>query len=209
MAERAHPDLPGFRDKWNFHLRKGIVPWISIQRSPYREAFLWRYKWVNAYCKGQDVLDIPCGMGWGTSLLKDCRSRTGIDISNEAIVEARQRYGNLQTRFLVGNMEKLELDDYSFDIVVCLEGIEHVAPEVGEAFIAEAARVLRPEGKLFLSSPYCRTKAHSGNPYHIKEYRPDELKALVETHFNFVETIERDVDDLTVSYIQAKRREQS
>ena len=205
MAERAHPELPGFCDKWRFRLRRSIIPWISREQSPYRKEFDWRYQWVAKYCKGNDVLEIPCGMGWGTSLLKGCRTLVGVDIEPDAIAEARQRYGT-KAKFFVGNMSKLEFDNSTFDVVVCLEGIEHVLPKVGKTFISEAARILRPGGMLFLSSPDCINKEHSGNPYHVKEYTPTELRALIDPYFDISDKIERKVDNLIINYFQAKLR---
>ncbi len=134
---------------------------------------MWRYAWDNQHCQGKDVVDIPCGMGWGTSLIRGARSLKGIDISVEAIAEARGRYG-AHAEFGVGDMSHVGVGDLSCDVVSCLEGIEHVPVDVGQKFLAEAHRILRPNGLMLLSSPYCRTKAHSGNPYHIHEYTPDE-----------------------------------
>ena len=99
----------------------------------------------------------------------------------------------------------LPFHDLTFDLVVCLEGIEHVSANVGEAFIIEVTRVIRPGGMFFLSSPHCRMGEHSGNPYHLKEYRPEELVALIEPHFDIVDVITREVDNLIVSYFQARR----
>lgn len=203
MAERAHPDDPGFRDKLNFRLRRGFIPWIKVEQSPYKAAFHWRYKWVSQYCNKKAVLDVPCGMGWGTSLIKGAKRITGVDISQEAVSEANHRYRNLAT-FKTGDMSSLAFEDESFDVISCLEGIEHVPVEIGEKFLKESERLLRPSGILLLSSPYCRTMAHSGNPYHIHEYQPDEIRAVVSGRFSIEETISRDVDVMTVLYMRCR-----
>ena len=203
MAERAHPDEPGFQDKWVFRLRRGFFPWWTKSRSPYRAAFFWRYNWVNKYCVGLDVIDVPCGMGWGTSLISNARSLTGFDLSVDAISEAKKRYARFAD-FELGDMSKLNLPNDSVDIVSCLEGIEHVPFEVGQAFLSEASRVLRPGGMLLISSPYCRTMAHSGNPYHIHEYQPNEIKSMVTGSFSIEEIISRNVDIMTVLYMRCR-----
>ena len=204
MAERAHPDENGFQDHWVFRLRKGFFPWWTKYRSPYKAAFYWRYNWVNKYCKGVDVIDIPCGMGWGTSLISQAQSLTGFDLCADAIAEAQKRYGS-KADFEVGDMCKLSRHDASVDVVCCLEGIEHVPRDVGRAFLAEAFRVLRPRGLLLLSSPYCRTKPHSGNPYHIHEYQPDEIQSLLSEFFSIEECVSRDVDIITVLYLKCRK----
>ena len=205
MAERAHPDDPGFRQGWQLKRRFGFIPYLRRRQNPYREEFEWRYAWVNRYCSGRDVLDIPCGLGWGTSLIRGARSLKGLDLNAEAVAEARQRYG-AQAEFGVGDMSRLDLADASCDVICCLEGIEHVPCDVAQKFLAEANRVLRSDGLMLISSPYCRTKSHSGNPYHIHEYRPEEITAAVSQHFSIQETESRDVDILTVLYMKCGKK---
>jgi 2-polyprenyl-3-methyl-5-hydroxy-6-metoxy-1,4-benzoquinol methylase len=204
MAERAHPDDPAFRDCWDFRLRRGVVPWVTCRRSPYRAALLYRYAWVGKHCRGRDVLDIPCGMGWGTSLLKGCRSLVGVDIAADAIDEARRRYGG-GIIFRVGRMDQLDFPERAFDVVCCLEGIEHVPEETGRRFLGEAWRVLRPGGSLFLTSPRAGHGGHSGNPFHEREYRPEEMRGLLDGLFHVDEYFARDVDVLRVHYFRARK----
>ena len=205
MSERAHPDDPGFQMKWKLHFWKGIIPWMQRHSSPYRDAFLWRHSFVNEYCTGLNVLDIPCGMGWGTSLLTECRSVTGIDISYQAIEEAKSRYG-VKAQFVVGNMDRLCFPERVFDLICCLEGIEHVSGEIAKAFITECHRVLHPKGLLIISSPHCATCAHSGNPHHVKEYMPEELKDLLNPFFEIISQHSRPVDNMIVSIFVAEKR---
>lgn len=204
MAERAHPDLPGFQNRVSLRWRLGIVPWITWKRSAYRAALKWRYRWAQPYCRGRDVLDVPCGMGWGTSMLRGCRSVTGLDRDQGAIEEARQRYGSLAT-FQVGDMTNIPFEDDRFDAVCCLEGIEHISREQGKSFLSESRRVLRERGLLFLSSPYSASGAHSGNPFHAHEYRPDEIAAaLFQSGYKIEDSIERQVDKMRVLYLRCR-----
>jgi ubiquinone/menaquinone biosynthesis C-methylase UbiE len=203
MAERAHPDTAGFQAPLKLTFKKGFIPWLSRTPNEYRDAFYWRYKWVASFCRNLEVIDIPCGMGWGTSLIKGAKSVIGVDISPEAIAEANQRYGK-NFRFVVGSMEHLEFPDNNFDVVSCLEGIEHVPTAIGEAFMREAARVLKPGGLLLLSSPHPITGTHSGNPYHVYEYPPEEMRALISRHFKIESETQRKVDTLIVTYFQAR-----
>lgn len=207
MAERAHPDDPAFRPApaVRFRLRRGFIPWISLNsRNPFRDAFLARYEWVCQHASGKRVLDVPCGMGWGTSLIRGAAELVGVDLDAASIDEARQRYGSLAT-FQPGDMSRLDFEAGRFDLVCCLEGIEHVPLDVGEAFLSESARVLAPGGMLLLSSPHCPGKAHSGNPFHIHEYLPDEIKAKVSRWFRIDESFERPVGNLIVTYIRATK----
>jgi 2-polyprenyl-3-methyl-5-hydroxy-6-metoxy-1,4-benzoquinol methylase len=47
--------------------------------------------------------------------------------------------------------ERLPYDDDSFDVLSCLEGVEHLEDQF--AFVRECWRVLRPGGRLLLSTP--------------------------------------------------------
>lgn len=208
MAERAHPDDSGFNHfGWRIKLRRGIVPWLYPPRkNPYREAFDWRYEWAASFCQGKRVVDVPCGMGWGTSLMTGAQTLTGIDIDPESIAEAKQRYGDKAT-FRVGSMAALPFAENSIDVVVCLEGIEHVPVDVGDEFLKEAARVLTPEGRLLLSSPFCTKGGHSGNPYHVHEYQPEEIRGKLGKRFRIASEVERKVGPLTVLYFECLRSE--
>lgn len=150
------------------------------------------------------MIDVPCGMGWGTSMISGARSLTGFDLSEDAILEAKKRYGR-KADFEVGDMCQLNRPDNSVDVVSCLEGIEHVSPDIGRSFLAEAKRVLRPGGSLLISSPYCRTKPHSGNPYHVHEYQPNEIQSLLKEFFSIEECVRRDVDIMTVLYLKCRK----
>jgi len=206
MAERASPDIEGFKKSIKITWRKWRLPKFEIYSSPYRKAFYWRYNWANKLCNGLDVLEIPCGMGWGSSLLTNAKSVLGIDISNIAIDVAKKKYKSYKLDFKVGSMEKLELENSSFDAVVCLEGIEHVSQEIGISFVKEAARVLRTNGRLLVSSPRHKTLEHSGNPYHIKEYKIEELIVLLADDFLIDSIIRKDVDDLNVYYLVCQKK---
>lgn len=205
MAERAHPDEPGFRRQFHLCWVAGVIPFPVLKSNPYRDAFLWRYRYVQGHCRGKDVVDIPCGMGWGTAMLSGCKSLLGVDIAADAIAEAQRRYGSHCT-FRKGDMARLDLPDASVDLVSCLEGIEHVPADIGESFIAECSRVLRDGGELIVSSPHCNDAPHSGNPYHFKEYQPGELRALISRRFSVLHEDMRIVDNLTVTMFHLRRK---
>jgi len=180
MAERAHPNDPGFKDRW-----------LGLKRSHYKKKLYERYKFINKFIGGKKVLDVPCGVGWGTSLLRGSDFVIGIDISNEAISYAKTRYENKNRKFYVGDMQAINLRDNSVDVVVCLEGFEHVSKDIGAKFIAESKRVLREDGLLIMTCPVLNERGKStGNPYHISEYPEDELIEILNKHFRIL-SIER------------------
>lgn len=176
MAERAHPGDPGFKDKF-----------FGLIKSKYKQKLYERYNFCNDYIKGKKVVDIPCGVGWGTSLLKRTAFVTGIDISKDAIDYAKEHYENKNRKFYVGDMQSIPLKDDSIDVIICLEGFEHVPKNTGTRFIEESKRVLRPDGLLIMTCPVLNEHGKStGNPYHLCEYPEYELIEMLNEKFRIL-----------------------
>jgi len=169
MAERAHPEDPGFQ-----------------LGSIYRANFFKRYNFAGKYTKDKDILDIPCGVGWGTYLLP-ARTKIGIDNSTEAIVYAIGHYPGIL--FKVGYMEDIHLENESIDVVVCLEGFEHVSKDIGISFLRETTRILRRDGLLVLSCPVITAGGkHSGNPHHLYEPTIADIYEILCSRFHLVKS---------------------
>lgn len=146
-----------------------------------------RYEFALDRCRGAEVLDVACGVGYGSAHLGTVAKRVlGIDVSADAIAYARERYRRSSVEFAVMDAAALAPDDSSFDVVCAFEAIEHVAD--ADAVLAEIARVLRPSGTLLASTPRVERTNHAPkNPYHRVEYAPDDFRALLERHFDAVE----------------------
>jgi SAM-dependent methyltransferase len=100
---------------------------------------------------GERVLDIGCGEGWFASeLVRAGVSVVGIDVAQEPLRRARARDPALDLR-LVDAEGPWPLEDAGFDAVWAGETIEHVADTAG--WLSEVRRVLRPGGRLLLSTP--------------------------------------------------------
>ena len=99
---------------------------------------------------GKRVLDLGCGGGFmAEALAARGATVTGIDPSSAAIEAARVHSGvhGLAIDYLVGSGEDLPFAAGAFDVVVCVDVLEHI--EAWEQVVSEIRRVLRPEG-LFL-----------------------------------------------------------
>jgi 2-polyprenyl-6-hydroxyphenyl methylase / 3-demethylubiquinone-9 3-methyltransferase len=100
--------------------------------------------------KGACVLDLGCAGGFMAEAMADRGAFvTGIDPATEAIAAAKAHAAanDRSIRYDVGVGEALPYEDGSFDAVVCVDVLEHVA-DLGRV-LSEAARVMRPGG-LFL-----------------------------------------------------------
>ena len=145
-----------------------------------------RYVLAARWCANKRTLDAACGEGYGSALLADSASSVeGVDISEQAIAHARQRYGQLEgAGFHVADCTTLPFGDNEFDRVVSFETLEHL--EAHDELLAEFRRVLKPDGFLILSSPDKATysdEQNTVNEYHVKELYRNELEALIQRHF--------------------------
>ncbi len=102
---------------------------------------------------GLNVLDIGCGGGLIAEPLTRLGARvTAIDPAERNIAIAKEHAGpqGLQIDYRVARVEDVAAAGETFDLVTCLEVVEHV-PDVA-AFIAECAKVVRPGGLAVFST---------------------------------------------------------
>lgn len=137
--------------------------------------------------RGSRVLDFGCNTGYGTALIeREAASATGADVSPAAIEEGRRRYPHIDLRLVDGR--SLPFEDAAFDLVVSFQVIEHVADT--ERFLAEIKRVVSPSGIFLLTTPNAALRLAPGmkpwNPFHVREYRADELHELLAREFGDV-----------------------
>lgn len=102
--------------------------------------------------KDQDILEIGCGNGYGAHLINQYfpRSYVGLDVMDEQIAKARQRYP--QYTFLVQDATDLRQFPNASKDVVLIFGVLHHIPEWRKV-TDEIHRVLRPDGNFFVEEP--------------------------------------------------------
>ncbi len=100
-----------------------------------------------------DFLDIGCGRGTLTDWIAShtVGRVVGADFASVAVDHARAHYSRANLSFEIQDIEAISHPTESFDAVVSCETIEHV-PDPAKA-VREVARVLRPGGVLFLTTP--------------------------------------------------------
>jgi SAM-dependent methyltransferase len=143
------------------------------------------YEWIAERCAGQEVVDMACGEGYGTEVLaRRARRVTGVDANPDAYEHVRSKYTRPGVRFV---RDLIETFIEPCDAVVFLQTIEHVKePEqVLAHFKAMAPTVYVSTPNLLTLAPPGAEK--SDNPWHLREYRAREFRALCESVFERVE----------------------
>ncbi|HEU4656987.1 MAG TPA: methyltransferase domain-containing protein [Capillimicrobium sp.] len=170
-GERTLPDVP----EENYWFRRHLVV----------------YQWIARRTPGLRVVDLACGEGYGSDVLAaaGAASVVGVDANPEAHEHARLRYVRPNLRFV---RDLVETFSERCDAVVFLQTIEHVQ-NPGE-ILEHCKRLVGPGGVVYVTTPNVLTLApegadKSGNPWHVKEYRPEEFRALCEAHFSSVEML--------------------
>ncbi|QJW88928.1 class I SAM-dependent methyltransferase [Spirosoma taeanense] len=152
--------------------------------NPVHQRLLFPYVEAASLVSGR-VLEIGCGWGRGLQLLTQAADHyTGIDKNQDLINALSQEYS--ASTFIAANIPPLAgLADNTFDFIVTFQVIEHI--ENDDLFIREAHRVLKPGGKLLLTTVN-KTFSLTRNPWHVREYYAGELKALIARYFSAIET---------------------
>jgi 2-polyprenyl-3-methyl-5-hydroxy-6-metoxy-1,4-benzoquinol methylase len=104
---------------------------------------------------GRDVLDVGCGEGALARRLAGSGARvTGIDPLAQALENARAAGAETQAlRYVEGVAQELPFAEQSFDVLIFFNSLHHIPVESMGPALREAARVLRPQGVLYVQEP--------------------------------------------------------
>jgi 2-polyprenyl-3-methyl-5-hydroxy-6-metoxy-1,4-benzoquinol methylase len=114
---------------------------------------------------------------------------SAVDLDEQAIAFCRDTWGDANVTFTPGNVLALPFEAGRFDVVLCMEAIEHFSRDDGRRYLEELRRVCRPGGMIFGSSAFPETRAAADalcaqNEHHLYIYTRAEMKALLRDVFS-------------------------
>lgn len=151
------------------------------------------------------VLDIGCGPGYHMAWMEAQGFRaTGIDLSNEMLIQARLR---VQGELIHQDMCQMTFPPASFEGIWCCSSFFHLPKTQATAALNQIQRILVPEGILYLSllegqdESWEEESRFAGVERFFARYTSEEFEALLrEAHFSLVER-SRDVADSTHTWL--------
>jgi 2-polyprenyl-3-methyl-5-hydroxy-6-metoxy-1,4-benzoquinol methylase len=155
---------------------------VPVQAAAYRLA---RDRYLR---EGDKVLDVGFGLGYGLEILAVlAASLVGVDIDRRAVENSQHLLADLPAGSNLRHYDgkHLPFPDRAFDLVTCIDVLEHVPDYQG--LLREMVRV--SQRFVVVATPNRRTEntlpdGRPRNPWHLREWDPSELAALLKLTTN-------------------------
>lgn len=163
---------------------------FNIFNDPKRLAFvLSRYKFAARLAtKGRRVLELGCSEGLGGRLLAEfATSYTGIDLDEEAVTMARHNLTDAKYAFHAGDFLGRRLG--TFDTLVSIDVIEHIAPLREPEFFRTCYDNLDEDGTCIIGTPNITASAYASpasQAGHVNLFDGERLRQTLQRYFHNV-----------------------
>lgn len=147
---------------------------------------LFAYDVVRKWAVGKSVLDVGFGEGYGSAYFAEiAREVVGVDYDLTTVRKATAKYIRANLTFLQADIFSWSatLQDRTFDIVCSFQTIEHMNDQ--NRFVEILKACVAPGGTVVVTTPN-RLQFPTFNPYHVREFAPEELRELLGQHFSDV-----------------------
>lgn len=170
-----------FWNGWNAECRE-----IEIQDSCRRQAEVI-LGWLEGMGRRDlKILEVGCGAGWLCPQMAEYGKVTGTDLSDKVLARAGKRFP--EVRYVAGDFMSLDFGNGTFDVVVTVEVLSHVADQA--AFVRKMNSHLRPGGSLMLATQNRFVLQHFNSipppaPGQLRKwFDRHELRKLLQPHFD-------------------------
>jgi len=133
--------------------------------------------------RSESILDVGCGKGEPMKFINRHRKfhTMGVDIFEPYIEACKEQ--QIHDEYLLCNIQDLPFADKSFDIVLCMEVLEHLEKDDGEKLLKDMERIARRQ--VILTTPVGFSEQDEfllseNNPFQVHKsgWQPTELKSL-------------------------------
>jgi 2-polyprenyl-3-methyl-5-hydroxy-6-metoxy-1,4-benzoquinol methylase len=148
-----------------------------------------RYQFAGRFLADGRALDIACGVGYGSEMLRDAwinrpgvdesaLAIDGVDSAAEAIEYARQRFSSPGLTFHCAEaIEYLKSRSNTYTTIISLETLEHLPQPA--VYLDAVYKALRPQGVFVVSVPISPTV--DINPHHLHDFDETSFLDLLAT----------------------------
>ncbi|MBP3290173.1 MAG: class I SAM-dependent methyltransferase [Alistipes sp.] len=181
----------------NMHTAERVSPRDESDNFVFQRSLL-AYHYAAQLVSG-DVLEVGTGMGYGIEIIAPAAKRfVTIDKNTPALgaLPANSRFWQMA-------VPPIAMPEEAFDCVVSFQVIEHIKRD--REFVSEVHRVLRHGGRFIVSTPNA-PRSLTRNPWHVREYRAEELKALLGEVFDSVECLGVAGNEKVMAYYEQNRQ---
>lgn len=144
----------------------------------------WIDSWLGPQIQGKKVADVGCWLGlllkWAT--VSGAIDITGFDLAGPWINIAKSRLGDSQVIPISSILNISPVYNNTFDLVFCLETIEHVPRGEEILTIKKISDLLKPGGQIVISTPIAGFAALTDPAWWLmghRHYRQKTLESLV------------------------------
>lgn len=141
-----------------------------------------RYHFVENYInQNDDVLDIACGVGYGSAqIAQKAKSVLGVDINQPSIDFANKIFAKENLSYKCANAIEVSFDK-KFDKVISFETIEHIKED--KLFISKIINNLKDDGEFICSVPNQTIFPYNPSvvPFHVRHYTTEDITNLLES----------------------------
>ncbi len=139
-----------------------------------------RYCIPAAFCRPRMMVpDFPCGSGYGAEILRPFGVHyEGRDVDKATIQYCRETQ---QAHFEVEDLTNPHLDQRAYDVIACIEGLEHIEERFQQRLIEHFYSALVYGGILVITTP--ERSGETVNQYHKHELTREEFEKLLKDRF--------------------------
>ena len=146
-----------------------------------------RYRFALQFVRSKFVLDVACGSGYGSALLKQegrAMRVDGVDVDPDLVEYAKSHFQIDGVNFFVDDLANHHLRD-TYDVIISFETIEHIDDyrkalhNLYGLLTAGGVLVISTPNRLITSPKLASFQEKPDNPFHVREFVLPELIGIL------------------------------